>query len=169
METEAATKGLFADSTFWVAVAFFVTLGILTYLKLHRRVLAAIDARSTEIAERLNEARGLRDEAHNELARAQRRQREAAQEAEEIVAQAEADARVMLDEAESHLEELAQRRETVADARVTKAEQDAIAAVRREAASIAVAAARRVISEKMQGPLGDELIGRTIEQIDTRA
>jgi len=153
------------DATFWVAAAFFVTLGILAYAKAHRRILAALDARSERIAKQLDEARSLRDEAHAELARRQRRQREAAQEAEDILAQAEQDAQSMLEEADKQLAELTQRREAVAEAKIAHAEQAAIGAVRAEAAAIAIAAARQVIAEQAEGKLGDELIGRTIEQI----
>lgn len=153
------------DATFWVAVSFLVTLALLVFAKVHRRVLKALDERSARIAAQLEEARNLRDEAHATLARQQRRQREAKAEAEEIASQAERDARAMTEDAERQLEELTKRREAVAEAKIEQAQQAAVNALRAEAAAIAVAAARQVIADEAGGKLGDELIGRTIEQI----
>jgi len=163
-----STGGSPFDATFWVAVSFLVTMGLLFLAGIHRRVLGALDERSNRIAKQLEEARSLRDEAHATLARQQRRQREAKSEAEEIVAQAERDASSLTEEAEQRLEELTRRREVVAEAKITQAQQAAVDAVRAEAASIAVAATRQVIAEEASGKLGDELIGRTIEQIGTQ-
>jgi len=156
------------DATFWVAVSFLVTLALLFVAKVHRRVLDALDGRTAKITAQLEQARNLRDEAHATLARQQRRQREAKAEAEDIVSQAERDARAMTEEAERHLEEVTKRREAVAEAKIAQAQQTAVNALREEAAAIAVAAARQVIAQEAGGKLGDELIGRTIEQIGSQ-
>lgn len=167
MAAEPGTSAV-ADPTFWVAVAFFVFLGLLFFMKVHKQIASALDARADRIAKQLDEARNLRDEAQSDLAQRQRRQREADSEAEAIVSQAEEDARAMMREAEEKLETLAQRREKAAEDKIAQAEANAVKQVRAAAAAVAVQAARQVLAEQMTGKRGDKAIGDAIDQMGAK-
>ena len=56
------------EPEFWVAVSFFLFVGLVIYLGVHKKVAAALDARAALIAKELDEARRLRDEAAKVLA-----------------------------------------------------------------------------------------------------
>ena len=56
------------DESFFVALAFATVVAAFLYLKLPQRLLAALDAKSAEIANELDEARRLREEAEALLA-----------------------------------------------------------------------------------------------------
>ena len=56
------------DESFFVALAFAAVIAAFLYLKLPQRLLAALDAKSAEIANELDEARRLREEAEALLA-----------------------------------------------------------------------------------------------------
>jgi F-type H+-transporting ATPase subunit b len=60
------------DSEFWVAVSFFIFIGVLVYLGVHKKVASALDARALLISKELEEARRLREEAEKVLADYQR-------------------------------------------------------------------------------------------------
>ena len=51
------------DESFFVALAFATVIAAFLFLKLPQRLLAALDAKSAEIADELQQARKLREEA----------------------------------------------------------------------------------------------------------
>ena len=76
----------------WVAVAFFILLGVFAYLGIHRTVLRALDHRRDRIKNELDDARKLKDEAAKLLAEYRARRESAVREAEEIISNARAEA-----------------------------------------------------------------------------
>jgi F0F1-type ATP synthase membrane subunit b/b' len=56
------------ESEFWVAVSFFIFMGVLVYLGVQKKVASALDARALRISNELEEARRLREEAEKLLA-----------------------------------------------------------------------------------------------------
>lgn len=106
----------------------------------------ALDNRAVTIQSQLEEAKDLREAAAKLLAEAERRQREADEEAAAIVAQAKKDADVFRKEARKSLEQRLARREAIAEARIKQAETDAAAEVRRAAADTATRAAEQILS-----------------------
>ena len=58
-----------ATGQFWVLVALLIFIGILIYMKVPGMLAAQLDKRSTEIADELEQARRLREEAQQLLAR----------------------------------------------------------------------------------------------------
>jgi F-type H+-transporting ATPase subunit b len=56
------------EAEFWVAVSFFIFIGVLVYLGIHKKVASALDARALQISKELEEALRLREEAEKLLA-----------------------------------------------------------------------------------------------------
>ena len=77
------------DPAFWALVGLVLFFAIVIYLKVPGMVAAGLDKRATTIRGELDQARKLREEAQALLAEYQRKARDAASEAEEIVVQAE--------------------------------------------------------------------------------
>ena len=86
------------EPEFWVAVSFFIFLGVVFYFGVHKKIASALDARSAAIATELAEARHLRDEAEKVLAEYRRREGEAEKEAESIIALAAKEAEMLATE-----------------------------------------------------------------------
>ena len=55
------------EPEFWVAVSFFIFIGVLVYLGVHKKVASELDARALRISKELEEARRLREEAEKLL------------------------------------------------------------------------------------------------------
>ena len=51
------------EPEFWVAVSFFIFVGVVLYFGVHKKVAAALDACAVLISKELEEARRLRNEA----------------------------------------------------------------------------------------------------------
>jgi F-type H+-transporting ATPase subunit b len=150
------------EAEFWVAVAFFLFLGVLVYFGAHNHVLNGVDDRRNRIRAELDEARRLKEEAQALLAQYQRKQREAEQEAAAIVAGARAEAERLAAEAKAKMEDYVARRAKMAETKIAQAEAQALADVRAAAADAAVAAAERVLRDNVKGEVADQLIARGI-------
>src|SRR3954447_21461939 len=93
------------EPEFWVAVSFVLFIAVIIYVGAHKKLIEALDHRSARIKAELDEARRLRDEAGQLLAEYQRKQGQAEQEAEAIVADARAEAGRVAAEARVKMEE----------------------------------------------------------------
>jgi F-type H+-transporting ATPase subunit b len=152
----------------WVAVCFVIFLGVLAYLGVHRKMLDALDHRSARIKAELDEARRLRDEAGKLLADYQKKQREAEQEAEAIVADAKAEAGRVAAEARVKMEEFVARRTKLAEAKIGQAEAQALADVRAAAADAAVTAAEKILRDTAKGKIADDLVAQGIADMKAK-
>lgn len=158
---------MFADPTFWVAVAFIVVVGFLTK-PIMRGVSASLDERADKIRTQIDEARKLREEAQALLAEYQRKQRDALAEAESIVAQAKEEAARMKEQAEKDLEQSIERRRSQALDRIAQSEAQALASVRNTAVDVAVAAAEKLIQDQVAGDRQAALVDQAIQDLPGR-
>ncbi|MGF7159727.1 F-type H+-transporting ATPase subunit b [Rhodoligotrophos appendicifer] len=153
---------------FWVLISFILFLALLGYMGVHNKAIAALDSRSSRIRQDLAEAQRLREEAQLMLASAQQRQREAEQEATEIIALAREDARALAGETRRKLAELLDRRRKLADLKIQQAEEQAVKDVRAVAADLAISAAAKIMAETMRGPNGSKLVEDSIAALNNR-
>jgi F-type H+-transporting ATPase subunit b len=84
------------------------------------------------------------------------------------VAQAKADADAFAHEAQKKLAETVERRTRQAEQKIAQAEAAAIKDVRETAASLAIAAATRLVGETAKGAKGAKLIEESIAAVKTR-
>ena len=79
------------DSTFWVAVSFFIFFGALFYLKVPQKVNEILNKMITDIKNEIDESEKLRKEAKNLLINAQNKLNTAQSVKNEILEQAKKD------------------------------------------------------------------------------
>ncbi|MEM9617375.1 MAG: F0F1 ATP synthase subunit B [Pseudomonadota bacterium] len=164
-ETHGAAEssgGLLQDTSFWVLVAFVIVIGVFARAGLHKMIAGGLDKRAQTIADEINEARKMREEAQELLATYQRRQREAEDEAAAIIEQAKKDAKRLTEEAREKINEQMERRTKAAEEKIERAEAQAISEVRGQTADLAVAAAREIIRERMDSGAQTAFIDKAI-------
>jgi F-type H+-transporting ATPase subunit b len=152
---------LFSDPEFWVLLA--VVLFVVGVWKPARRaIVGALDARSARIREELGAARDLRDEAQQVLAEYQRKQQQAAAEAEAIIAHAKDEAQRIAAQSARDLEDTLRRRQLLAEERIAQEQAKALAEIRAIAVDVAISAARQVIAAQLDERRGAALIDDAI-------
>lgn len=154
---------MFSDPEFWVLVAFVVFVAAVAG-KAFKAIAQRLDARAAKIKGELDEAVRLREEAQALLASYQRKQRDAAAEAEAIVARAGAEAERLAVEAEADLNATLNRRAELALARIGQAEAQAANDVRDLAIEVASNAARRLLVESLDQGRADQLVDKAIAE-----
>ncbi len=155
----------YLSAEFFVAIAFVIFVIGMLYLKVHKMAAAALDGRAASIKSELDEAQRLREEAQHTLAEYQRKQRDALKEAEAILAEAHDEADRIETAAAQRTEAMLKRREQQALDMISAAEVEAIAQVRNAAVDVAVEATRKLLSDSVGGPKGDELIDAAIREL----
>ena len=156
------------EAEFWVALGFFLFVGVLVYFGIPQKMLAALDSRGARIKAELDDARRLRDEAEALLAEYKRKRQAAEGEADAIIASARAEAERVAAEAKARMEDFVARRSQVAEAKIAQAETQAVADVRAAAAEAAVAAAEKILSQSAKGEVADRLLADGIRDIKAK-
>jgi F-type H+-transporting ATPase subunit b len=156
------------DAEFWVAAAFAIFVGLLLYLGVHEMMFRFIDRRRDQISAELEAARELKLEAQALLAQSQGKRRAAEHEASAILAAVNAETERMLAEARIKTSQLVVRRTGMAEARIARAEAQALADVRGTAAAAAVDAAGRILSATVKGEIADRLVGESIAELKAK-
>lgn len=149
---------------FWVLVGFII-LVVAIAKPIGKAFATMLDARSNQIKQTLDEAAQLREEAQHLLVEHQKKQRNAAQEAEQMLARAKEESQRFVAEATANLETALQRREELAREKIARAEAEAVQQVREIAVDVAVAAAHKLIAEKLDDGGRSSLIDSAISEL----
>ncbi len=166
----AATGPFFSlrNTDFIVLLAFLLFVGGLLYLRVPREVGKLLDKRADGIRAELDEARGLREEAQSLLASFERKQKDVQTQADRIVSSARDEANRSAEQAKVDIAKSIQRRLTAAEEQIQSAQDKAVKQVRDEAVTVAVAAARQVITDQMTAQRADKMIEESIQTVGAK-
>jgi len=164
---EAEHASIFANPHLWVNIALLVFI-VVAGPKLWKALASVLDQRSLRIKNSLDEAQKLRDEAQALLNEYQRRQKEAAKEAEGILAAAKELAEHQTKDAMAALEVSMARREKLALEKIAQAEAAAAAEVRREAVEVATSATRKLLAQALTDERATTLVDQSIKELDRK-
>ena len=154
----------YVTAEFWVSVALLIFL-LLVLRRIIRLVVVALDDRAEKIRNRIEDASRMAEEAQALLASYERKQRDAAEEAETILAGARREAERFAADAKEDLQRALKRREAQAMERIAQAEKAAIAEVRARAVDVAIEATRRLLAQRLTPQQSEELINSAISEL----
>jgi len=153
------------DAPFWALVSLILFFALLIYMKVPGTLAGSLDKRADAIRKELDEAKRLRVEAESLLAEYQRKAREAAAEAGQIIDQAKREAEALGIEAKKRMEDYVAGRTRMAEQKIAQAETQAIQEVRALSADVAIAAAEKILAAKVKGEAADALIAKSIADV----
>jgi F-type H+-transporting ATPase subunit b len=156
------------DAPFWALLALILFFILLIYLKVPGSVAAALDKRARAIADELDTAKRLREEAEGLLAEYRQKAAAAETEAANIVEQARREAEALAGEARTRMEEYVASRTRMAEQKIARAEAEALQEVRALSADIAIGAAEKLLAARVKGDAGAALIERSIADVKGR-
>jgi F-type H+-transporting ATPase subunit b len=158
----------YLEHEFFVLLAFVLLIAI-AWKPAKKGLLGALDSRIARIRAELDEAARLRAEAETMSKDAAAKYEAAVRDAAAIVAAAKEEAARLRARAEQDLAEQIARREQQATDRITQAETQAVAEVRGRAVDLAVAAARDLTKDALQGQAASRVIDKTIDELGKSA
>ena len=156
------------EPEFWVAVSFFIFIGVLVYFGVHMKVASALDARALLIRKELEEARRLREEAEKVLADYQRKLGDVVTEVDNITALAAKQAETLAAETRQSLKEYFDRRIKLAEEKIARAEMEAVRELRNDVVDAAIAAAQNLIAAKLTPDRAKKLVSTSIKALKSK-
>jgi F-type H+-transporting ATPase subunit b len=148
-----------------VAVSFFIFIGVLVYLGIHKKIASALDARALRISKELEEARRLREEAEKLLADYRRKLGDVVTEVDNIMALAAKQAETLAEETRQSLKEHVERRIKLAEQKIARAEMEAVRELRSDVVDIAIAAAQNLIVAELTPDRTKKLVSESIKAV----
>ena len=155
---------IFLSTYTWYIISF-TAFAAIVYKYGKPAILAYLDKRIAEIREEIETAENLRVEAQEMLAQYQRKHKDAVKDAEQILAQAKAQAKDIQKKAEADLDETIARREKQLNDRLERMKQNAKDEILDYASSLAIAATREIITEKLDKKANEKLVDSAIKSV----
>lgn len=149
---------------FWLLTALVILIAF-AWKPLSRTILGALDGHAARVRAELDEAKRLREQAQTLLAEHQRKLAQGEEQAEAIIAHAEAEARRQIKRHQEELEANLKRRREAAEARIAQEETRAIQALRAHAASLAIRTAEQLLREQMDDEQRRALVDRALQEV----
>lgn len=153
--------------TYIVALALLIFLGLVWWKGRHA-IIGGIDGKIAQIRAEIEEAGRLREEAERLFAEKSKLAEGADDAARAIVTQAREEAERGQRNAVAAFEASSERRQEQAVAKIAQAEAEAVRAVRLEAAAVALAAARQIITDDLTDAQRAALVDASIEDLPGR-
>ncbi len=156
------------DSATWVSLAITVFFILIIWKKVPAIFAKMLDDRANEIEEQLENAKNLREEAASLLAKYERDQRDAEKQAADMIANAEAEVKLMVSDSKAQMEEATKRRSEVAEQKIAQAEASALKEIRSLTVQVATNAARDLIEANLKKADHEALIKSSTEKLDEK-
>ena len=152
------------DATFWVAISFFIFLGVLIYFKIPQKVKSVLDENISNIKNQINEAEKLKEEAKNILS-----------EHEKKISNSKAEVRSMLDKANEDSERnivktnkefhsLMENRKKNAEERIKQMKNQAMKDIKNASVKIAIESVEKLLKHSMDKSKLDKIYLSSIEE-----
>jgi F-type H+-transporting ATPase subunit b len=158
---------LLHDPYAWVIFSFAVFVAV-AYRFGKPAVLSALDQKIKTITEEIENARKLRDEAQALLSEFETRERHAAAETEQILADARQHAEHIRLAEEQRLADMMARKEQQLNERIALLRDQAVADLRNTAATLAAQATETLVTQKMDDATRAKLLDRALDQVQQR-
>ncbi len=165
-EEHATPSALGFDATMLVALAMLVVIALAIWKKVPAMIAGALDKQISGIKAQLDQATALRAEAEAIKAEYEAKAKQAAQDAIDMKAAAEEEAKLIVAQAKTDATALIGRRAKAAEEKIAAAERAAIADVRAKAASVSAAAAAQLIATHHDAKADASLVDQSINSLN---
>ena len=151
------------DSTFWVAISFFIFLGGLVYLKVPHKINEVLNKLITDIKNEIDESEKLRLEAKILLDKAQDKLNTAQNISIDILGQARKDSDHLIIEMNDKFHKSSEIKKKLAENKIIQIKNTALKEIKDVAIKIAVESVKRIINTSVDKSKLDVLFNKNLE------
>jgi len=155
------------DSTFWVAISFFIFLGGLVYLKVPHKINEVLNKLIRDIKNEIDESEKLRLEAKILLDKAQDKLNTAQNVSNDILEQARKDGDHLVIEMNDKFHKLSEIKKKLAENKILQMKDSALKEIKDVSVKIAVESVKKIINTSVDKSKLDVLFNKNLE--DTRS
>ena len=155
------------DATFWVAISFFIFLGVQIYLKVPQKVNSSLTNQINEIKKELNEAEKLKVEAKNLLSDYESKIDKSKQETLSMIKLAKKDSEKTILEKTQKFHQIMEDRKKSVEQKISQMKADALKDIRNTSIKISVNAVEHLIKNSIDKNKLEKFYTKSLEQVKT--
>ena len=152
------------DATFWVAVSFFLFVGILLYFKVPQKIFATLDESINKIRKDIEEAEKLKEEAKNILSDYEARLDKSKVEIDLMIknAQKESDANIIKTNDQFH--KIFENRKKMAEEKIKQMKLQATKDIKNYSVEVAIIALEKIIKNSIDKKKLDKIYDSSVNE-----
>ena len=155
------------DATFWVAISFFIFLGILIYLKVPQKINNLLTDKINEIKKELNEAERLKIEAKDLLSNYENKIDKSKKETQDIINLAKEDTEKNILETTNKFHQLIENKKKNAEQKIIQMKENALKDIKNISVNISIEAVKHLIKNSIDENKIAKLYTKSLEQTKT--
>ena len=152
------------DATFWVAISFFIFIGVLVYLKIPQKINIVINGKINETKKELEEAEKLKDEAKNLLSDYESTLNQASDETAAIINFAKKESEKNLISSTEKFYQLIDNRKKILNQKIIQMKEEAIKEIKNTSISVMVQSVEKILKNSIDKKKLDRLYDQSLNQ-----
>ena len=153
------------DANFWVAVSFFIFLGVLVYLKIPQKINSSLTNQINEIKKELHEAEKLKVEAKNLLSDYEDKIDKSKKETKEIINTAKKESEKAIIDKTKKFYQIIDERKKNAEQKIVQMKENALRDIKNTSVKISIEAVKNLIENSIDKNKLDNLYTKNFEEI----
>ena len=155
------------DSAFWVAISFFIFLGVLVYFKIPQKIKDTLEESISNIKGQINEAEKLKEEAKNILSDHEKKINNSKQEIKDMLNKANENAEKNIIKTNEEFHLFMETRKKSAEEKMRQMKQQAMKDIKNISVKIAIDSTERLLKNSLSKSKLDKIYSSSIEETKT--
>ncbi len=152
------------DSAFWVAVSFFIFLGILIFFKVPQKVRATLEENILNIKNQITEAEKLKEETKNMLSENEKKISNSKLEVKSMLNKANEEAEKMIIKKNEEFHYIMENRKKNAEERIKQLKNQAVKDIKNASVRIAIQSVEKLLKNSLDKSKLDKIYSSSIEE-----
>ncbi len=152
------------DSTFWVAISFFIFIGLIVYLKVPQKIDKSLNESIKKIEDDLNNAEKLKDEAKNLLSEYEGKVSKSKDEIKNLIDKAKSEAEKNIIKTNEEFHKIVENRKKTAEEKIRQMKIQALKDVKNLSVNIAISSVEKIIKNSIDKKKLDKVYLSSIEE-----
>jgi F-type H+-transporting ATPase subunit b len=152
------------DAAFWVAISFFIFLGILVYFKIPQKIKDYLEANILNIKNQINEAEKLKEEAKNILSQHEEKISNSKAEVKSMIAKANENSEKNIIKTNKDFHNLMENRKKNAEERIRQMKYQALKDIKNISVKIAIESVEKLLKNSLDKSKLDKIYLSSIEE-----
>ena len=155
------------DATFWVAISFFIFLGILIYLKVPQKINSSLIDQINKIKKELDESEKLKVESKNLLSNYENKIDKSVKETKKIIYQAKNDCEKIILEKTEKFHQIMENRKKNTEQKIIQMKENALKDIKNISIKISMEAVEHLINNSIDKKKLEKFYSKSLEQAKT--
>ena len=152
------------NATFWVAISFFIFIGILIYLKIPQKINSSLTDKINEIKKDLKEAEKLKDESKNLLSDYENKIDKSQKETKKIIDDAKNESEKTIVEKTKKFHQIIEERKKSTEQKIIQMKENAIKDIKNISVRISIEAVEKLIKNSIDKNKLENLYTKSLQQ-----